>query len=235
MKLAKFSLLVMSAAAATANAQEPDASPPLGGENRDLRDSSGLVSAPHAGMLLRRGFKECRTGRRGAAFDACRGDLYCKLTAAGACRGAGRCEPLPDATAGTDEPVCGCDDQTYSSPDAAAAAGQNVRSSGACASATAPDAEEGPTCEVVAGRRPTRACGKGMFCRLPGGSCSGTGECVSYGDDDAGGGCRARGTAVCGCNDETFDNSCGAARAGRNWSRREACDAVKDPAADAVA
>ncbi len=50
----------------------------------------------------------------------------------GAADRTGFCEPIPDGCIAVDDPVCGCDDKTYSNSCIAASNGVSVQAVGAC-------------------------------------------------------------------------------------------------------
>lgn len=73
---------------------------------------------------------ECFNNDDCAAVDG-GGQRYCQKSD-GYCKSIGQCSERPINFIMTVDPVCGCDDQTYPSVDAAAAAGVNVAHMGTC-------------------------------------------------------------------------------------------------------
>jgi hypothetical protein len=73
------------------------------------------------------------SGRLKACDDdaECRGDEYCRF-ALGACGGTGSCEAKPTVCTKEFDPVCGCDQNTYSNPCFAASDGVSIRAPGRC-------------------------------------------------------------------------------------------------------
>lgn len=78
---------------------------------------------------------ECAVACGARAGDTCAADQYChfeRIAICGQADGQGVCQARPGFCAANVEPVCGCDNQTYSNECAAAAAGQGVLHDGAC-------------------------------------------------------------------------------------------------------
>jgi Kazal-type serine protease inhibitor domain len=146
----------------------------------------------------------------------CNANEFCNYKAGDFCGAAdapGTCTVKPDACTLQLDPVCGCDDKTYSNACAAASAGVGVSSNGACASQTL-----GKTC----GTRGGVTCGESEYCAF-----SIANACGTF---DAGATCVARPTKctrevmpVCGCDGQTYSNKCNAAAAGTAVSSVGVC------------
>jgi hypothetical protein len=126
----------------------------------------------------------------------------------------GVCVPRPEACAYLYEPVCGCDNQTYSNECLALQAGVSVKSQGACE-------PEPQGCGGLAGLR----CADGYVCQYP--------EDSFCGGDDRLGTCAVKPEAcaylyepVCGCDDQTYSNECLAHQAGVSVKSQGACGGV---------
>ena len=116
----------------------------------------------------------------------------------------GTCAQLPAGCPDVWDPVCGCDGNTYGNACEAAAAGVNVAAAGECK----PEAD----CEHDAW------CDEGEYCAKDG--CSGVGLCTTPPDA-----CIEIYQPVCGCDGNTYSNSCYASSAGVNVLHEGECEA----------
>ena len=125
----------------------------------------------------------------------------------GDCNGEGLCRTMPEACLDVYDPVCGCNQVTYSNSCYANADGANVDYRGPCLGA-------GNTCFENA------ACDEGEFCSKPDGDCEGAGECRRLPEEEN---CPRLYEPVCGCDGETYTNSCRAHVAGVSIAHYGAC------------
>jgi hypothetical protein len=174
-------------------------------DNACFADSAG-VSIDHTGECTGVG-----SACGGSSGVTCADGQFCKR-ADGACAAdsEGVCTASPASCPAVNEPVCGCDNITYSNSCYADAAGVAVSATGACVPGAACGGVGGPTC------------GTDELCRPALGDC----------DVDAPGTCEPVPPVcstdlapVCGCDGITYDNSCLAETAGVGIDHNGACAA----------
>jgi hypothetical protein len=112
----------------------------------------------------------------------CPKDRYCFFASGCGNKGTGVCKKRPAVCGGPVQYVCGCDDNTYNSPCAAAQAGQSIAHQGMCGCKTNCDCPQGQGCDAptgtcVLGIVPVYCCTKpgcpkGEKCTNPDGSSS---------------------------------------------------------------
>jgi hypothetical protein len=162
----------------------------------------------------------CPQTNRCQRTSDCAADEICRIDppadACGFDGSTGVCEPRPlfcPAIAGL--PVCGCDGTVFVNACIAERAGDPIAQVGTCGGA----AGEGKAC----GGLPGTGCLKGLFCLFT--------EEQQCGKDDRAGVCSANEgffcpelkQPVCGCNGETFGNSCFAKVAGQSVAHDGPC------------
>ena len=123
-----------------------------------------------------------------------------------------RCEPIAVICPGFDQPICGCDGQSYSRCEANAL-GVRVRSDGVC---------DNPGSGAQCTGFDSTTCPPGEYCRYPFGALCGAIDSV--------GSCQPRPAScvddqspVCGCDGQTYSSACLAAAAGISVAHRGPC------------
>lgn len=176
-----------------------------------------MIGAPHAANYQLA--VSCKDGDclaqacGGFAGFACPTGQYCSYAADAMCGAAdqmGTCAPIPEACTAEVAPVCGCDDQTYGNACEAAAAGVSVIHDGAC--------------EVACGARAGDTCSADEYCKFElsevCGRADAQGVCAPRPQV-----CTAQFDPVCGCDNQTYSNTCAAAAAGVGVLAEGACPA----------
>ena len=107
----------------------------------------------------------------------------------------GTCKSKPNGCPRIYDPVCGCDDMTYSNDCVAHSKGVDVAYDGKCQTS-------GQSCGGT-------TCTKQQYCDYSGTNCSGSGTCKAKPQV-----CPSIYDPVCGCDDMTYSNECKAASAG---------------------
>jgi Kazal-type serine protease inhibitor domain len=162
-----------------------------------------------------------RCGTRGGV--QCDDDQFCNFESDPMCGqtdGGGLCEDKPQVCTDIYLPVCGCDNQTYSSECSAHSAGVSVKSEGTCEST---GGASGETCGGIA----ALDCDAGQFCNYE--EAAGGQGCNNQIADAAGKcnatprGCTRDSRPVCGCDHRTYNNACEAHAAGMSVWHDGAC------------
>jgi len=177
-----------------------------------------------------------------ASDDTCAFDEFCDFGAA--CGGAGVCAPQPDFCVRKKDPVCGCDGETYKNECLAHAEGVSVAAEGKCPDQCVCTQEYAPVCgvdgetygnacsagcaevevdyvgECVDGCDSNADCGTGRYCQRDA-NCGGTGTCADQPQL-----CTQIYDPVCGCDGDTYGNSCEAAAQGVSVEGDGACEGM---------
>lgn len=160
----------------------------------------------------------------------CSESQYCKSDV---CNQVGVCTPKPQACTLEYDPVCGCDNITYSNSCVAAANGVNIKSKNCIVEECNQDIDCGthqdPNCKYICRDNEcveicedsltcssNNDCNEGYFCKSI--NCNEIGECIpipSY--------CPEIYNPVCGCDNKTYDNNCFASMNGVNISSQNEC------------
>ena len=126
----------------------------------------------------------------------------------GACDDPGLCHVIPEHCAVSQlyNPVCGCDGNSYDNYCEAHLNAVNVQAMGPCIS-------------PVAGCADNSECGEEEYCHRETGACNDRGECMTMPTD-----CNSVNDPVCGCDGQTYYNSCIAASEGMSITSTGECD-----------
>jgi len=139
-------------------------------------------------------------------------DTYCSKEL-GDCEGRGACLPRPQGCYEIYAPVCGCDGRTYSNDCFAAAAGVNIEYEGPCRPVPCVSNEDCSPYDPAASLN--------NYCAKDVGDCDGLGLCTARPEE-----CILLYLPVCGCDGETYPNSCDAAREGVNVLGEVPCNDI---------
>jgi hypothetical protein len=117
-------------------------------------------------------------------------------------------------------PICGCDGQTYANDCAAWESGVSAWYEGSCGDEPPP--QDPPPATQTSATCGGVVCGAHQFCYLADGSCGANavteGVCT-----DPNGVCTGSASAVCGCDGNTYPNSCKAIGAGVSVAHLGSC------------
>jgi len=157
-----------------------------------------------------------------ATADDCGAGQYCAFSD-GVCGDGevGICKTPADTCEQIDDPVCGCDGQTYANGCEAGRAGASVAYDGSCVETTntTPSGGEEPP--------PTGACGGvdcggGQYCDWADGSC-GDNQGAGGVCKDPAGPCTGKYEPVCGCDGQTYETKCAAMVSGVSVRHEGGC------------
>lgn len=170
----------------------------------------GNACEAHAAHVVIAHEGECGKVCGGIAGKPCPEGQFCELPA-GECRGRdlqGLCVPKPEICTTEYDPVCGCDEVTYSNDCFRRMAGAQKDHDGPC---------KVPLEQVSC--RSNANCGRGEFCHFRPGVCgSADGVCAPRPEV-----CPEIFDPVCGCDGVTYSNACFAAAAGQSVRCDETC------------